>query len=99
MIHLELEHLNIVKAILKNRVPDRAVWFFGSRITPNYKAHSDIDLCILGDEPLPLTVLAQLREDFSESDLPMRVDLVDWASTTPDFRAVILAQHYPFISI
>jgi type I restriction enzyme S subunit len=33
--------------------------------------------------------MADLAEDFTESDLPFKVDLVDWATTSARFRKVI----------
>ena len=33
--------------------------------------------------------MAELREAFSNSDLPYRVDVVNWPSTTDGFREVI----------
>jgi hypothetical protein len=41
------------------------------------------------DEPLPLRVMAALVEDFAESDLPWKVDIVDWALTGAPFRSII----------
>jgi type I restriction enzyme S subunit len=38
---------------------------------------------------LPLSTRSDLAEDFTESDLPFKVDLVDWATTSARFRAVI----------
>ena len=96
MLHLDPKHLNIVKTILKTHVPDREVVAFGSRTTDSYKPHSDLDLCVMGDEPVSFGLFAKLREAFSESDLPMRVDLVDWASMTSEFRVLI---QNDFISI
>ena len=88
-IQLEPRYLQIVKTILKTTVPDRHVVVFGSRATNTCKPHSDLDLCVMGEQPLSLEQLASLTELFSESDLPMRVDLVDWASTTPQFQTII----------
>lgn len=34
-------------------------------------------------------IVAALKEDFSESDLPYKVDLVDWQKVSPSFRAII----------
>ncbi len=34
-------------------------------------------------------MIEDLKEDFSDSDLPWRVDVVDWASTDPAFQAII----------
>lgn len=33
--------------------------------------------------------LADLREAFSESDLPFKVDILDWAATAEPFRRLI----------
>ena len=40
-------------------------------------------------QPLSLAQLADLTEAFDTSDLPIRVDLVDWATTTEAFRRII----------
>ena len=36
--------------------------------------------------------LIDLRYAFENSRLPMRVDVVDWAATAPNFQAIIQAQ-------
>jgi type I restriction enzyme S subunit len=79
----------IVRDILSRRVPNYAVWAFGSRARGMAKPYSDLDLAIISDVPLPLTTSARLADDFSESDLPWRVDVVDWAATSPSFRRII----------
>ena len=38
---------------------------------------------------MPLDALARLREAFSESNLPITVDVVDWQTLDPEFRAAI----------
>ena len=83
------DYLRIVTDILRNHVPSHTVWAFGSRATGKAKPYSDLDLAIIGDEPLPLATLAALTEAFSESDLPWRVDVVDWSTTSPSFRDII----------
>ena len=40
-------------------------------------------------EPLDITNLAELRENFTESDLPFKVDILDWASISESFRKII----------
>lgn len=89
MLQLTPHYIQIVKEILNKNIPQRPVLAFGSRVTKTFKPHSDLDLCILGEEALSLNQFAHLREAFSESDLPMRVDLVDWATITPEFQAII----------
>jgi type I restriction enzyme, S subunit len=79
----------IVRDILHRNVPDYDVWAFGSRAKGRAKRYSDLDLAVISERPLPLRISAQLAEDFSESDLPWRVDVVDWATTSPVFREII----------
>ena len=46
---------------------------------------------LLGPARLPLDRLAALREAFAESELPIRVDLVDWHALSEAFRTIIAA--------
>ena len=92
---LKQDELAIVEKILRRYVPDREVWAFGSRTRPPCKPFSDLDLAILGSEPLPLGVMVDLKDDFSESDFPYRVDLVDWATTSERFRQIIEQRYVP----
>jgi type I restriction enzyme S subunit len=79
----------IVRDILQKHVPDREVWAFGSRAKRTAKTYSDLDLAVMTDTPMSFEVSGALREDFSESDLPWRVDIVDWATTSETFRRII----------
>ncbi len=94
--------LETVRAIIRRFAPDQEVRVFGSRLLPEpereagattgrRKAHktSDLDLVLMTARPFPIARLADLREAFSESDLPFMVDVVDWASTSPAFRGII----------
>ena len=90
-LSMQPEQLVIVRDILQQYVPGRKVMAFGSRAGNGKKAkkYSDLDLAVIGDEPLSLSVEASLAEAFDESDLVFKVDVVDWAKTSQDFRAVI----------
>jgi type I restriction enzyme S subunit len=79
----------MVRDILRKHVPEYEVWAFGSRAKGRAKPYSDLDLAIISDTPLPLDISARLADDFSESDLPWRVDVVDWATTSTTFRKII----------
>lgn len=89
LIDIRPDHWEIVRSILQKNVPHHAVWAFGSRATWKAKEYSDLDLAIITDRPLSLDVSASLSDDFSESDLPWRVDVVDWATTSEAFRKII----------
>lgn len=93
MIDLAAAHLETVKQILAHHVPEYDVWLFGSRATGKAKQHSDLDLVLVTRKPLPTLQMANLRTAFEESDLPIRVDLVDWSLISPEFREVIQKQY------
>jgi predicted nucleotidyltransferase len=79
----------IVRTILRKHVPQKQVWAFGSRAKRTAWTYSDLDLAIITDQPLSFKVHADLAEDFSESDLPFRVDILDWTTTSDDFRQIV----------
>lgn len=90
MIRLSAQELEQVTAILRAQVPEYVVWAFGSRVHGrNLKSHSDLDLAILTDHPLSAARLSDLQQACADSDLPFRIDLVDWAAISAEFRAVI----------
>ena len=91
-VDVQPRDLETVLRILRAHLPDRAVRAFGSRVTGKAKPFSDLDLAVMGDTPVPASTLARLADDFDESDLPFKVDIVDWASTGESFRRIIEAQ-------
>lgn len=89
LLDIRPDHLKIVQDILQKCVPEREVWAFGSRAKWLAKEYSDLDLCILGKAPLSFRTLGLLEEAFEDSDLPYKVDVVDWATTSEGFRKII----------
>lgn len=89
-IDLRPDHAKIVHEIIARHLPAGvSVRVFGSRAKWTAKPHSDLDLALKGKQPLPRSMLVDLAEAFSESDLPFRVDVVDWHTVAPSFQAVI----------
>ena len=90
-IDLSAQQLTEVCTILSAHVPELTVWAFGSRVTGTAREYSDLDLALITTEPLPLGTMADLVACFEESSLPFKVDLVDWACTSDNFRNIIMA--------
>ena len=92
LLDMAQKHWEIVRDILHKHVPEYEVWAFGSRAKWTAKPHSDLDLAIITDHALSLAISAALEDAFSESDLPWKVDIVDWATTSASFRKIIEQQ-------
>ena len=88
-IDISSEDLALVRGILARLLPDRDVRVFGSRAMGTAAEFSDLDLLVMGDEPLDVAVKAELRECFAKSGLPFKVDVVEWAACSPAFRRTI----------
>lgn len=78
-----------VVRILHEQVPTLEVWAFGSRAKRTAKPYSDLDLAFITRQPLSLEELASITDAFATSDLPIQVDVVDWASTSEVFQKII----------
>lgn len=86
------EHEGIVLDILDTHLPaGTAIWAFGSRVNGRARRYSDLDLAIDAGRRLTIDETAILREAFDESDLPYRVDVVDWQAIGAEFRSLIAA--------
>jgi len=88
-IDLQPDRLALVRTILWQLVPGLEVRAFGSRVTGTAKPMSDLDLCIMGESRLPSDAMDKVRAAFSESALPFKVDVVEWAALSEAFRAII----------
>ena len=94
MIDLAPEHLKEVRRILSEHAPGIEVRAFGSRVRGAARAHSDLDLALLGEEKLDWRHIEALKDAFSESALPFQVDVLDWNAISESFRAVILERGF-----
>jgi uncharacterized protein len=94
-IQLDPSQLRTVQSILAQHLPTATVMAFGSRVGGKPRKYSDLDLAVTvpqGQEPLTLRTLRQLRESFEDSNLPICVDIVDWALADSSFKQAVTAQ-------
>ncbi|MCL2599725.1 MAG: nucleotidyltransferase domain-containing protein [Treponema sp.] len=89
MICVSEAELKIIGDIVSRLAPDCDVLAFGSRHHKKAKEYSDLDLAFVGREKLGLKRCLQIEDAFAESDLPFRVDVLDYRAVSPEFRAVI----------
>lgn len=66
------------------------IFIFGSRATGKAKKFSDYDIGIIGEKPVEWKVLSLADEAFEESDLPFKVDIVDFSLVSDKFQKTAL---------
>src|ERR1700733_6138168 len=94
-LNLQPQHLPVLLDVLKTHVPEAEVWAYGSRVNGGSHDGSDLDLVVRNPAGLdqPQKRLGALREALSESNLPMLVEVLDWARIPENFRQEIERQH------
>jgi len=88
MIDLKKEILLKIISIVRKHFPLAEIRAFGSRVNGNAKSYSDLDLALL-NEKIDFKTFSKLKIDLEESDIPIRVDIVDYAKADEEFRKVI----------
>ncbi|GAB4578664.1 MAG: nucleotidyltransferase domain-containing protein [Anaerolineales bacterium] len=89
MLDLRPDHLQIVQRLLSEIVPECEVRAYGSRVKGTAAVSSDLDLALVGPKRLHWKPLTKLRAAFEESNLPFRVDVLDWHAISPSFQQEI----------
>jgi predicted nucleotidyltransferase len=98
MLDIEARDIEIVKRLLKRRLPGCEIRAYGSRVAGTAHSGSDLGIAIVGPTALDPFVLSELYSDFEESDLPLSVDLIDWNIAPDSFREAI-ARRYVVIDM
>ncbi len=91
---LDSKTVKSLKYIALSNLPNDAfkIFIFGSRAIGNNRQFSDIDLGIDGPRALSPQEFMTLKSAFDESDIPYRVDLVDFKKVSDKFKQVSLCK-------
>lgn len=83
----------LIKDIVYKHLPSHSyqVFLFGSRATKTNRKWSDADVGILGQQKVPFEKLAEIQSELSDSNIPYRIDIVDFKSVTPEFAKIALS--------
>ncbi len=71
------------------------IWAYGSRVNGTAHAGSDLDLVVrsLDLSPLPIETYVNLCEKIRDSNIPILIELRDWAMLPPSFHQNIEQQY------
>lgn len=93
MIDIKAQDFTTIKRILEEYVPGCEVRAFGSRVSRTAGKHSDFDLAIVGHDKIERRSMVRLKEALEESNVPFRVDVLDWHAISESFRKMIEARY------
>lgn len=84
----------LLKIFSKVEIP-MEVWAYGSRVTGDAHEGSDLDLVIRSKDlqKFPWDAFSSIKDEIRESNIPILVDLFDWARLPESFYPNILAEH------
>jgi predicted nucleotidyltransferase len=85
-IAIPVPHLRYILEQLKLYIPDVTVWAFGSRVKRSHHPASDLDLAVLCDKETAKRQLPKLNDVFVESDIPFKVQLLDFNRLPPNMQ-------------
>lgn len=96
MINLRKQDRENICRIAENSFKEPLeIWAYGSRVNGDSHNASDLDLVIrsAGLKPLNWRELLDFQEQLRESNIPILVQVFDWAKLPERFRANILQKH------
>ena len=84
----QLKYLDEARRIVLSfdEIKEYAVFVFGSRADGTAHKRSDIDIGILGRQALPAFIKLDIEEQLEESNIPLRVDFVDFCKVDQAFK-------------
>ncbi len=80
------EQLQWILQTLQKELSKPTIIAFGSRVAGTAQPYSDFDIAVDTGEKIPLLSFSTLEEQFANSDIPFKIDLVDWHRVTPEFQ-------------
>lgn len=92
-ITVSVPHLQYLLEQLKLYIPDATIWAFGSRVKGSHHPASDLDLAILCDKETAQKILPKLNDVFIESNIPFKIQLLDFNRLPPDMQENIKTKY------
>ena len=82
-LNLDKNQFNILNQIIKQHVPNKTIWAYGSRVNGKPRDRSDLDLVIFDCDPVQIMNFETILE---ESHLLISVDVMDWKKIPHSFK-------------
>lgn len=86
-----------IQKIIRRSLPDKnfRIFLFGSRAGGFARHFSDFDIGIAGQTRVPTKQLNQIQSDLEDSDIPYKVEVVDFIDAEDSFKNLALKHTLP----
>ncbi|QQR48876.1 nucleotidyltransferase domain-containing protein [bacterium] len=91
-MNLKPEYQKKIIAILSALFPDAKIYLFGSRARGTNQEFSDIDIALDAGKKLRRADVGEARDMLGESNIPYKIDLVDFQDISEAMRKFILQE-------
>jgi len=88
MIAITDSERKLIESIIRSEITGCAALAFGSRVNGTHTASSDLDIAIIASDNHPVPIW-DIKEQFMESDIPFKVDVLDYNQISDTFRRII----------
>ncbi len=91
---LDTEQLKTVQRILNLHFEGVEVWAYGPRVNgTDCPPDMDLELVVISEKPISFEDMTAVEKAFVESELPFRVDIIDWAKLPESLQKQIKKDH------
>ena len=86
------KYLPQIKQIIARKLDlsEYRLFLFGSRALGKNAEYSDFDIGVIGEKPLSSSIKINIEGDLEDSDIPVKVDIVDFYQVTEKFKNIAL---------
>ena len=91
-MNLKPEYQKKIIAILSALFPNTKIYLFGSRARGTNQEFSDIDIALDAGTKLRRADVGEARDMLSESNIPYKIDIVDFQDISEEMRKFILQE-------
>jgi predicted nucleotidyltransferase len=96
LVDLPRQHMQTLLRLLAQFTPQSEVWAFGSRINGTGHEGSDLDIVLRNPADLKQSTQGyyELKEALQESNLPILIEMHDWAHLPASFHTEISRRYH-----
>ena len=95
-MNIQVKDQEMLSVIIKRYLPDTKIYLFGSRARGTNNPGSDIDIALDNNGPIDWSILGAIKEEISDSDIVLFVDVVDMYDVSDEIKKQIMRDGIPW---